>query len=159
LAKPPPRSRTSSNKCARPALRRSGSGSRLLCPRRGHPTGTARAALGGMRSPERSSRRPACSGVAGPVSSGRPPRFVIWATHLDSRTNPTIWECARSAGGTRPNRKTGPLPHCHPATPARAGHWGKDGHLSWRYFDPERKTFRLLPADHFEPLPVAGTRR
>jgi WD40 repeat protein len=32
-------------------------------------------------------------------------------------------------------------------------------YLSWRYFDPERKTFRLLPADHFEPLPVAGTRR
>jgi hypothetical protein len=26
--------------------------------------------------------------------------------------------------------------------------------LSWRYFDPERKMHRLLPADHFEPLPV-----
>ena len=25
-----------------------------------------------------------------------------------------IAECARSAGGARPNRETGPLPHCHP---------------------------------------------
>ena len=41
-----------------------------------------------MRSPEQvldhSPKRPACSGVAGPVSSGRPPRFVIWAkTKID----------------------------------------------------------------------------
>ena len=25
-----------------------------------------------------------------------------------------IRECARSTGGTRPSRTTGPLPHCHP---------------------------------------------
>jgi hypothetical protein len=31
--------------------------------------------------------------------------------------------------------------------------------LAWRFFDPKRQRFRLLPADHFEPLPSPpGTR-
>ena len=25
--------------------------------------------------------------------------------------------------------------------------------VAWRYFEPKRQMHRLLPADHFEPLP------